>query len=116
LSIDHRVDLVEDAAQFGIIQNLDGDDLRLGPSEISAPILNGKTAPSKTGEPCPVRSARTTAPLGTRRNTRSQIELGMWRGQAWRGRARQAFGLGELGVMEGTTANSLAASYHEPPG
>jgi hypothetical protein len=40
----------------------------------------------------------------------------MWRGQAWRGRGGQAFGLGELGVMEGTTANSLAASHHGPPG
>ena len=39
----------------------------------------------------------------------------MWRGQAWRGRAGQAVGLGEPGVADGTTANSIAASYHGPP-
>jgi hypothetical protein len=87
------------------------------PSETSAPILSGKTALPKAGKPRPARSARTPAPPGTRQNARSQVELGMWRGQAWRGRSGQAFGLGELGVMmHGTTANSLAASYHGPPG
>jgi hypothetical protein len=38
----------------------------------------------------------------------------MWRAQAWRGRAGQAFKLGEPGVMDRTTANSLAASYLGP--
>ena len=38
----------------------------------------------------------------------------MWRGQAWRGRAGQAFELGEPGVADGTTANSLAASCRGP--
>src|SRR5271156_6482911 len=38
----------------------------------------------------------------------------MWRDEARRGRAGQAFYLGEPGVVEGTTANSLAASYHVP--
>lgn len=38
----------------------------------------------------------------------------MWRGQAWRGRAVQAFEIGEPGVAEGATANSLAASYRGP--
>jgi len=33
----------------------------------------------------------------------------MWRGQTWRGRAGQAFELGEPGVVDRTTANSLAA-------
>jgi len=34
----------------------------------------------------------------------------MWRGRAWGGRAGQAFKLSEQGVVDGTTANSLAAS------
>src|SRR6266542_1363448 len=38
----------------------------------------------------------------------------MWCDEAWRGRAGQAFELGELGVVDGTTANSLAASYRGP--
>ena len=38
----------------------------------------------------------------------------MWRGEAWRGRAGQAFELGEPGVADGTTANSLAADRRGP--
>jgi hypothetical protein len=38
----------------------------------------------------------------------------MWRDEAWRGRAGQTFKLGEPGVVDGTTANSLGASYHLP--
>ena len=38
----------------------------------------------------------------------------MWRDEARRGRAGQAFKLGEPGVVDGTTANSLAASYRGP--
>ena len=38
----------------------------------------------------------------------------MWRDEAWRGRAGQAWELGEPGVVDGTTANSLAASYRGP--
>ena len=38
----------------------------------------------------------------------------MWRDEAWRGRAGQAFKLGEPGVVDGTTANSFAASYRGP--
>ncbi len=38
----------------------------------------------------------------------------MWHGRAWRGRAGQAFGLGEPGVLDGTTANPLAASCRGP--
>jgi hypothetical protein len=38
----------------------------------------------------------------------------MWRDVAWRGRAGQALELGEPGVADGTTANSLAASYRGP--
>ena len=38
----------------------------------------------------------------------------MWRDGAWRGRAGQAFELGEPGVVDGTTANSLAADRRGP--
>jgi hypothetical protein len=38
----------------------------------------------------------------------------MWRGEARRGRAGQAFEFGEPGVVDGATANSLAADYHGP--
>lgn len=50
--------------------------------------------------------AHTSAPLGTLLNARSQGGPGIWRGQAWHGRAGQAFELREPGVMDGTTANS----------
>jgi hypothetical protein len=63
------------------------------------------------GMACP---ARTSAQLGTRRSARSEIGGEMWRDEAWRGRAGQAFKLGELGVVNGTTANSLFASYRGP--
>ena len=38
----------------------------------------------------------------------------MWRDGARRGRAGQAFELGEPGVVEGTTANSVAAGCRGP--
>jgi hypothetical protein len=38
----------------------------------------------------------------------------MWRNEAWRRRAGQAFKVGEQGVVDGTTANSLFASYRVP--
>ena len=38
----------------------------------------------------------------------------MWRGEVRRGRAGQAFGFGEPGVLDGTTAKSLAAGRHGP--
>jgi hypothetical protein len=38
----------------------------------------------------------------------------MGRGQTWRGRAGQTFELGEPGVANGTTANSLAADCRGP--
>jgi hypothetical protein len=38
----------------------------------------------------------------------------MWRDEARRRRAGQAFWLGEQGVVDGTTANSLDASYRVP--
>jgi hypothetical protein len=38
----------------------------------------------------------------------------MWRDEARRGRAGQAFQLGEPGVVDGTTANSLATSDRVP--
>jgi hypothetical protein len=47
-----------------------------------------------------VKSVRTTAPLGTLLSARSEVNHGMWRAQAWRGRAGQAFKLGEPGVMD----------------
>ena len=59
-------------------------------------------------------SARTPAQLGTLLSSRSEVDHGMWRDEAWRGRAGQAFELGEPGVVDGTTANSLAASYRGP--
>ena len=55
---------------------------------------------------CPLSQARTPAPLGTLRKTRSQIEPGIWRGRAWHGRAGQAFELVESGVVDRATANS----------
>jgi hypothetical protein len=38
----------------------------------------------------------------------------MWHDEARRGRAGQAFKLSEPGVADGTTANSVGASYHGP--
>ena len=53
------------------------------------------------------QSARTPASLGTLREARSQIEPGIWRGEAWNGRDGQAFALVECGVVDRATANSL---------
>ena len=61
------------------------------------------------------RSARTLAPLGTLRRPRTQIEPAIWRGKAWYRRAGQAFELGEPGLVDGATANSLAAGRYGPP-
>ena len=38
----------------------------------------------------------------------------MWRDETRRGRGGQAFELGEPGVADGTTANSVAVGYHGP--
>ena len=38
----------------------------------------------------------------------------MWRGEARRGRAGQAFDFGAPGVLDGATAKSLAAGRHGP--
>jgi hypothetical protein len=59
-------------------------------------------------------SARTPAQLGALLIAWSEVDHGMWRDEAWRGRAGQAFKLSEPGVADGTTANSLAASYCVP--
>jgi hypothetical protein len=52
--------------------------------------------------------------FGTLLNARNEIGHKMWHDEAWRGRAGQAFKLGEPGVVVGTTANSFAASYPRP--
>ena len=66
--------------------------------------LSRTAAPWVAGELCSGSEARTTTPLGTMRNARSQVELGMWRGRAWRRRAGQAFKLSGPDVADGTTA------------
>jgi hypothetical protein len=53
-----------------------------------------------------VRSARTPTSLGTLRIARSQMEPGIWCGEAGHGRAGQAFELAESGVVDRATANS----------
>ena len=45
---------------------------------------------------------------------RSKVERELWHAQAGRGRAGQAFKLVEQGMVDGTTANSLTASYRVP--
>ena len=69
---------------------------------------------SHGGRARPVGQARTAAPLGALRNARSQVELGMWRGQSWCGRAGQVFGFGKPGVADRATANSLAVDRRGP--
>ena len=66
------------------------------------------------GRQVALRSARTPAQLGTLLSARSDVGGKMWRDEAGRGRAGQAFELGEPGVVDGTTAYSLAASYRGP--
>ena len=58
--------------------------------------------------------ARTPALLGTLLSARSEVGPGCGVAEAWRGRAGQAFELGEPGVVDGTTANSLAADRRGP--
>ena len=52
--------------------------------------------------------------FGTLLEARNEIGHRMWHDEAWRGRAGQAFKLGEPGVVKGTTADSLAASDRGP--
>ena len=59
-------------------------------------------------------SARTAALLHTPQKWRRYIEVVMWRSGARCGRDGQAFEFGELGVVDGTTANSLATDHHGP--
>ena len=60
------------------------------------------------------KPAHTSTILGTRSKARRSVGLTMCRGEARRGRAGQAFELGEPGVADGTTANSLAADCRGP--
>ena len=66
-----------------------------------------KAEPLASGEWGVGRLARTPALLGTLRNARSQVELGMWHSRAGRGRAGQAFNLGGPDVADGTTAKFI---------
>ena len=66
------------------------------------------------GDACSVRQGRAAAILGTRSKARRSVGSTMCRGEARRGRAGQAFELGEPGVADGTTANSLAADCRGP--
>ena len=61
-----------------------------------------------------VKPAQTSTILGTRSKARRSVGLTMCRGEAWRGRAGQAFELGEPGVADGTTADSLATGCRGP--
>jgi hypothetical protein len=60
------------------------------------------------------RSARTATPLGALQSARSQVKRRMWRDEAGRGRAGQAFEFSASGVVGGTTANSLAVGCRGP--
>jgi len=62
-----------------------------GPSGKLESVLSRKTETLKGGELSGGRSARTPALLSTQGNARSQVEVGMWRGRARRGRVGQAF-------------------------
>jgi hypothetical protein len=94
-----------------LLDRLPDETQLMGPSKNLEPILSRKTEPPRGGWACPVGRAHKAAPLGTLQNTRSQVELGMWRGQSWCGRAGQAFELGELGLVGRATADSLAADH-----
>jgi hypothetical protein len=66
------------------------------------------------GEHSALGWVRSAALLGTLLNARSGVGHDMWCDEAERGRAGQAFKLGEPGAADGTTADSLAASYRGP--
>ncbi len=74
-----------------------------------------KTAAPSVGGQGTMRSARTPPSLGTRQNARSDAGITMWHAAVWRGRACQVLELGEPGVADGTTADSLAADRRGPP-
>ncbi len=88
--------------------------LNLGPSRETAPISSTKRAPPWAGAQNAADSAHTRALLGTHLCARSDGEPKMWRGAAQRGRAGQAFALGERDVTDGTTANPLATGCRGP--
>jgi hypothetical protein len=80
-------------------------------SRASSERIDGATSTRREGA---LRTARTQAQLGTLLNARSEVGGKIWHDEAWRGRAGQAFELGEPGVVDGTTAYSLAASDRGP--
>ena len=80
----------------------------------SAPVSIRRAAPVETGNARAVKPAHTSTILGTRSKARRSVGSTMCRGEARRGRAGQAFELGEPGVADGTTANSLAADCRGP--
>ena len=71
--------------------------------------MSETTEPLGAGLRRTVSSARAAALVGTRRNTRSRVGNKMGRDEEQRGRAGQALELGEPGVADRTTGNSLAA-------
>ena len=81
--------------------------------EISASFEQEKSA-TEAGQPYPGREARAATSLGTLRNARSHVELGLWRGRAWRRRAGQAFELGERTWRTGPPPSSFAAGGRGP--
>jgi hypothetical protein len=87
----------------------------VGQIATSEPVSIGKTEPVALREPGTERSAQRATRLGTLQEARSEFERRMWRGVAQRGRAGRALALGEPGVRDRTTANSLVANRHGPP-
>ena len=81
--------------------------------EISASFEQEKSA-TEAGQPYPGREARAATSLGTLRNARSHVELGLWRGRAWRRRAGQAFELGKRTWRTGPPPSSFAAGGRGP--
>jgi hypothetical protein len=79
--------------------------LKVGPICEFGPVLISEIEPFASARWRVRGQAHTPTDLGTRRTARSVVRLQLWRVRAWRGRAGQAFELGESGVANGSTAN-----------
>jgi len=85
---------------FAVVM-LAGTDLEIG---ASFDREGGATSLGRVGAG---KLAHTPTLLGTLRNARSQVKFDTWRNRVWRGRAGQAFEVGELDVEGGTTARFI---------
>ncbi len=114
LSGEHECELSATRARLAMTPACDTGDVSDGTEQRNSANFEHEETPPWAGAQNAADSAHTRALLGTHLCARSDGEPKMWRGAAQRGRAGQAFALGERDVTDGTTANPLATGCRGP--